>query len=263
MVNAASIAGIIIQMAIIVILVAGLFVYFRRTERIGWLPVLAGMAVFLLFSQLLEKAVHVYMLQGNPTTARVLQNPWLFAVYGALAAGVFEELGRYIGFRYWLKRRRSWSDGIAFGFGHGGLEALLLGLVGGAQMLSFALMINAGTFEQALGSAVPGEAMQQIKAQLMDTPWTLYLLAALERIPALLLHLALSVMVLHGVRSGRFRHVAAAIALHAAADFLPALYQAKVLPLAAAELSLIPVAVAFFIYLRQMRRKYRHVWSRE
>ncbi|WP_019534743.1 YhfC family intramembrane metalloprotease [Paenibacillus ginsengihumi] len=263
MVSAASIAGIIIQMASIVILVASLFVYFRKTERIGWLPLLAGMAVFLLFSQLLEKVLHVYMLQGNAATAKALQNPWLFAAYGALAAGVFEELGRYIGFRFWLKRRRSWSDGIAFGFGHGGLEALLLGVVGGAQMLGFALMINSGTFDQALGSAMPGEAMQQIKAQLTDTPWALYLVAAWERIPALLLHLALSIMVLHGVRSGRFRHVVAAIALHAAVDFLPALYQAKVLPLAVVELGLIPIAAAFFIYLRHMRRKYRNEWSRE
>ncbi len=33
-------------------------------------------------------------MRGNPAIAPILENPFVFALYGGLTAGIFEELGR-------------------------------------------------------------------------------------------------------------------------------------------------------------------------
>jgi uncharacterized membrane protein YhfC len=53
--------------------------------------------VFLVFSQILEKALHVYLLKINPSTVAWLQTHRLaFAAYRCLAGGLFEEVGRML-----------------------------------------------------------------------------------------------------------------------------------------------------------------------
>lgn len=251
--------GISIQMALVVALVVTATVYLRRKERITLKPALIGTLVFVLFSQVLEKVLHVYMLQLNPVTAMWLKQPWLLAVYGALAAGIFEELGRYVAFRWWLKRRRSWGDGLSFGLGHGGMEAILIGVIGGVQMLALALMHQNGTLQQKL----PPEAAEALIAGLTNTPLHLYVLGGVERIAAFMLHLAFSIMVLQGVRSHRFRYVVAAIGLHAAADFVPGLYQAKAVSIYTAEAVVLLAGLAGFMYLRRMKKRYSREWLPE
>jgi uncharacterized membrane protein YhfC len=65
---------------------------------------IAGVAVFALFAMVIERALHDYLLRGNATTAAFLSNPSAFVVYGALAAGVCEEVGRFLGMRLLVKR---------------------------------------------------------------------------------------------------------------------------------------------------------------
>lgn len=47
-------------------------------------------------------------------------------VLAVLTSGIFEEGARWIVMRYWAKGVRTWPTGVAFGLGHGGIEALLL-----------------------------------------------------------------------------------------------------------------------------------------
>ena len=53
-------------------------------------------------------------------------SPIIIMIFLGLTAGIFEEIGRYLGFKIALKNNRRWIDGIAFGIGHGGIEAILL-----------------------------------------------------------------------------------------------------------------------------------------
>ncbi|OXM83183.1 YhfC family intramembrane metalloprotease [Paenibacillus rigui] len=250
-----TLTGMVLQIGIVLIWLVVAFVYARKREHIGIKPVLIGAVVFLVFSQVLEKLLHVFMLQLNPSTAAWLQNPWLYAMYGALAAGIFEELGRYVGLRWWLKQRWSFRDGVAFGLGHGGLEALLIGVVGGIQMLVLALMYSAGTLQQAIGGKLPAEAADALVGQLTGATLASFLLAGFERIPAMLLHVALSLLVLQGVRESRFRYVGYAIAAHALIDFFPALYQKQMLSLATVEILLLLVGIGSVLFIRNAKRQ--------
>lgn len=46
-------------------------------------------------------------MRGNPATAKILENPFIFAIYGGLTAGIFEELGRFVAFFFLLKNLKS------------------------------------------------------------------------------------------------------------------------------------------------------------
>ncbi|MZP30429.1 YhfC family intramembrane metalloprotease [Heliobacterium undosum] len=203
----------------------GLLIYLHQRHQISWKAVTVGALVWFFFTQGLEKMVHVYVFDVNPFTAALMKKPLWFALYGALAAGIFEEVGRYIAFTAWLKTLRAWKDGVAYGLGHGGIESLLIGGIMGVQSVLMARMINTGTLGD-LGGKLPPEALEQAKNLLLSTPPLAFLAGGLERNIALAMQIALSLLVLYGVREGKIAILFAAIAAHAVIDFPVALYQA-------------------------------------
>jgi uncharacterized membrane protein YhfC len=230
-----------------------LFIYFRKHERISWASVGVGVLVFILFSQVLEKGLHVFMFLGNQTTASALENPWMYAVYGALAAGIFEEVGRYLGFRFLLRNRQERRDGLGLGIGHGGIEAILVGVIVSVQTFVFAIMYNAGRWEE-LTAGLPPVAAEQLKNQLLSTPLSMYLAGGIERVFAVLLHIALSLVVLYAVRTGKLQYLLYAILLHALPDFLAALYQKQVITsIWSIEAVLLVMALAAWMFIRSSK----------
>lgn len=146
-------------------------------------------------------------------------------MYGALVAGIFEEAGRYFGFRLLLKHNRKRRDGIAYGLGDGG-EAIFIAGMTSIQSLVYAVMINTGKLEQSLGGKASPDVLADIKSKLLNASFYEVLLGGLERIPALFIQIALSLIVLYAVRAKRKIVLVYAILLHALIDFTPALYQA-------------------------------------
>lgn len=67
--------------------------WLRRRFGLAWRDIGVGAAVFVVFALVLERTLHLYLLQLNPTTAHWLRMPALFVIYGALMAGVFEQSG--------------------------------------------------------------------------------------------------------------------------------------------------------------------------
>lgn len=227
MVSQTTIIFMIIQGILAVGVPIFCLIYFIRKYRISWKPILIGLLVFIVFSQILEPMLHQYVLQTNTVTKEWLSNPFIYALYGGLAAGIFEEGGRFLGFRYLLHKYRDWEDGIAYGIGHGGIEALLIGGFSVISLLATAFMINSGTMEQMIqetgGSAA--ESLQAGKEQLLNTPAYEFILGGLERVFAFIAHLGFSLLVLYGIRNRRNIFLLYAILAHAVLDFLPALAQ--------------------------------------
>ncbi|MFW6042359.1 MAG: YhfC family intramembrane metalloprotease [Chloroflexota bacterium] len=140
----------------------------------------------------------------------------ILALFYGLSAGVFEEGARYIVFRRWTKRARSWWQGLMVGAGHGGVEAILLGLLFAVNM-AVLLGVHSGRFT----GLVPTDALPLVEeqvAQLFDVPWYGTLLGALERLFAITVHLAMSLMVLLSVVRRQLRWLGAAILWHTLLD---------------------------------------------
>jgi uncharacterized membrane protein YhfC len=196
----------------------GLTIYLTRKFKQGWRLFWIG-AVTFLFSQVMHIPFNALVTpifnQFNLISLSVdLQNT-ILSVFLGLSAGLFEELSRYAMYRWWAKDARSWGRGLLAGAGHGGFEAIVLGLLvlyGYIQM-----QIVRGMDVTKL---VTPDKVELAKAQIeayWSAPWYMTLLGALERLFTLPLHLACSVLVLQAFTRKRFWWVGLAILFHALA----------------------------------------------
>lgn len=225
MVSNATIISIIISGILSILFPIIILVYLNKRYKISFKAVGVGALIFFVFVMILEKLMHQYFLMSNTAIAKALKNPWLFATYGAFAAGIFEEVGRFVGYKFFLKGQTERKDGLAYGIGHGGIEAVLLGGIVAIQNLSFSMLLNKGTLESSLGTSVPKATVLQIKNALISTPYYSFLLGGFERVFAFCIQILLSLVVLYGIKKKKYRFLLYAILIHAAIDFPACLFQ--------------------------------------
>lgn len=209
-----------------------LAVWLMRKYRARLSTILIGAGTFIVFALVLESIMHQLVLKG-PNGPAIMGNTLLFAVYGGLAAGVFEETGRFLSMKFLLKKEPSTAlPGIAYGIGHGGAEMLIIFGITMISNLVVSALINAG-LSGILFAKVPEDAAAQLQAQLnqLQTVGAGTLLTGLwERISALVLHLGLSMLVWVAVRKGGkwLWLFPAAVALHAIVDAGVVMFQKSV-----------------------------------
>ena len=250
-----DLVGMSIQLFLSLIVPFALIIYGRKKGWLSWKAFGVGLLIFVLFSQVLEKMLHFLVIDPSGTSLKGTSSVWAFVAYGALAAGVFEEIGRYVGFRFMLKNNRSYGNGLSFGLGHGGMEAVLIGAFSAVNMMVISHLVQTGDFEQVAAS-LPATQIDMIQSMLNQPDW-MYVLGGIERIFAIAIHVALSLLVLYGVRNGQFRYVMYAILMHALIDVVPALYQVKVISnIWVAESILALIAIASFVFIRRMSEKF-------
>lgn len=249
------------QLNIILLIVAGLFctllpvavliIWKLKNKSSRLICALAGAATFVVWALVLEQMLHMVMLP-------VVQGSTLaYTVYGALAAGLFEETGRFVTFKLFLRKTTQEGkpeNAVMFGIGHGGIESIL---IIGVNMISFAamaIMINAGQSELIFGGlddATKQIAIGQIESFTLAEPlW--YVLVSFERLGAVAVHIAFSVFVFAAAsRKGKLWMYPAAVVGHALVDVFAALYQRGVVPLIVCEIWLaVCVAVLGFLAVR-------------
>jgi len=217
-----------IFMAISILLSVGtpivLFFIVRKKYGKGILPVLVGGAGFILFALVLEQILHMIVLRpGADGTNALSQRPFLYMLYGALAAGIFEETARFVSFHILKKRCEGFGTALKHGIGHGGLEAMLLGGVSLISGMALAAMLNSAGPEglSALGAPV----LEQAQAIAATSP-AMFLISGVERLLALGIQISLSVVVYYSVHAPRKLWLfPLAVLLHALVDCPAALYQ--------------------------------------
>jgi uncharacterized membrane protein YhfC len=170
------------------------------------------------------------------------------AVVLGLSAGLFEEFARFATYRWWAKDARSWRQGLLLGAGHGGIEALLVGLLVFVNFIVMFALRDANLAVQVPADQLP-LAQEQVEAYWSAT-WYDSLLGAVERSFALPAHLALSILVLQVFVRRQFRWLWFAIGWHALLNAV-ALYVAGTWNIYLAELALGIIAlISVWIILR-------------
>ena len=97
-----------------------------KKQKARLTTIVIGAGVFIVFALLLEPVLHQLVLKG-PKGSVILGNVWLYALYGGLAAGFFEETGRFLAMKFLLQKEPSKAlPAIAYGTGHGGVEMMLI-----------------------------------------------------------------------------------------------------------------------------------------
>jgi len=213
------IAFSLVAIALEILLPLGLALWARRRLGVGWRYFGYGALIFFLF-QLISR-VPLVTIAGAVVAPALANNTGAQLAWGAglaLTAGLFEEVGRYVGYR-WLMRReeKTWRKAIMYGLGHGGLESMLL--IAGLALLSLIslLALSATGLDQI--PAAQRDAVSRQLAAVSATPEWLALVAVWERAWALAFHVAMSVLVVQVFRRGGLRWLALAVFLHALLDF--------------------------------------------
>lgn len=254
MVSNSTIISMFVPIVFTILLFIGLILVYRKKTGIYTKSLIIGAVGFFVFTQVLEKVLHVVVLTNFPNYA---DHPWLFGLYGAFAAGIFEELGRFILFTWLLKKYLDYKGGISFGVGWGGIEAVLLPLMVLLPNIIFAFMINAGTFEASMADKLPADQIATLKDSLINAEVSGYLLACVERFFAVFIQIALSLLVLLGVVKKKFMYVIYAILIHAAIDFPLAFYQTgHIKSLWIIEAYLVVVGLLSFAFINKVRKSF-------
>ncbi len=133
-----------------------------------------------------------------------------------LSAGLWEELARFATYRWWAKEARSWRKGVMLGAGHGGIEAILTGVM---IFVNFMYMMAIRNVD--LTNLVPLDQLgvaQQAIAQFWSAPWYAILLGAMERAFALPIQISFSLLVLQCLTRKQPGWLFLAIGWHALVD---------------------------------------------
>jgi uncharacterized membrane protein YhfC len=194
----------------------GLALLLSRRPGVTWGLVVAGVVSFVG-----SQAVHLPLnwalgLLGPPRGVALWPLPLMALVVG-LSAGVCEELARYLVLRLWRREARLWVQGVAFGVGHGGVESIFTAAL---VLITFANMLIVRQMGlETLG--LSGEMLEQAQAQVeayWSMEWYLPLLGGLERVFAMAIQIALSLLVVRALVRDNPAWLLAAIGAHAVVD---------------------------------------------
>ncbi len=246
-----------ISLLVIIGFPLGLAVYFYKKEKISLKAILVGALVFIVF-QLLTRIPILSMLNNQEWYRDLSAASLLFSAFlvGGFSAGLFEEMGRFLGFRYFLRDKLSWQNGVAFGIGHGGIEALVLVGLTYVNNIVLSIMINQGLFDSIIAPQLGAETAAFVKSQLTGLPPVTFLLGGLERLLTMIIHIALSLLVLYAVIHKKIAFLFYAILLHTMLNAL-AVIIAQEFGLWYAQLFILAMAFMAVIYIIRSRRLLR------
>ncbi len=181
-----------------------------KKYKASWKAFLVGAIVFTVSQPLLRIPLLKQLENSTDFILFTYSMPVLYFIVLGFSAGVFEETGRYLGLRFFLKDKLSWENGVVFGLGHGGAEAILIVGVNYLQLL-FGLMT--------------GQSVDQVA----NIPSYLFLAGGLERILVVTAHVGMTMLVLYAVKYEKKIYFLYALLFHTLIDItIPIMRQAGV-----------------------------------
>lgn len=259
MVSKLSIAIIIVNMILGVVIPIVLLLYFKKKYKAGIKSFLVGSAVMLLFAMVLEQLAHSVVL-GSPAGIVIQENIWMYALYGSVMAGLFEETGRLLAMRYVLKKEHGNAhNALMYGAGHGGFEMFVILSIGMINNLIYSVMINLGqtqTLLEPLDEATRGTLQTAFDA-LVQTPFWLFALSPVERLAAITAQIGLSVIVWYAAAGKKIKGnlFILAILLHAILDGVAVLTAKNGVPLIVVEVFVWLIAIGITLIARNVWKK--------
>ena len=150
--------------------------------------------VWILVTQMILRIPLLGYLKTNWEWFMILpySHYFIYMAIAAFSAGVFEETERIVGLGVLRKGKTSWMDAVAFGLGHGGIEAVWIGVIG--------VLPNVLNEDSSISVAV--------------------LLSGAERFCAMAVHILLTLVIMEGIR--RYKKLfywLIAVVLHGLYDF--------------------------------------------
>jgi uncharacterized membrane protein YhfC len=185
-----------ISIFIIIILPLTLAIYLSVKHRGQLRHILLGAGTFFISQVLIRIPIIQYVLPRT-TWYNLLPvtSPIAYIIFLSFTAGLFEEAARYVAMGIFMKRQGDLIDGISFGIGHGGIEAIL--------------MVGVNLAVALLNS-------------VLQDPYEI-LLAGFERLSAMAFHVGASVLIFYGLKQRKPVFLPLCIAVHTIFNTIPML----------------------------------------
>lgn len=237
----------------------GIAIYLNKKYQLKWTLFFIGAGTFIVFALILEQIFHSVIYASSFGTF-LNDNIWMLALYGGLAAGVFEESGRFVAFKLIIKKNPDPKSSLMVGIGHGGIEAIILVALTMLSNAIVSIMINTGALASYVTDTATLNQIYDSMQPLADiNPWMM-LLSLWERIYAMTFHLSMSVLVYKAIKEGKKIYFILALITHAAFDFLVVILANYInVVLTTAIMTVLTVGIAYFVYikLKEMILKYK------
>ena len=150
-------------------------IWVMKKFKPGFWAVLSGIIVFVAVQVLFRiPAIQIFGLSefGKMFAEN---NALLYIALLSLSAGLVEEFGRFFAFSVMLKKKHEFRHGIAYGIGHGGVEAIIVVGLSFVSNIVIAIFINTGTLSTLPGMDAATNAL--LSDALVNTPPVHFLLA--------------------------------------------------------------------------------------
>ena len=182
------------------------FLILRKYRAAQWIPVMLGAIIYLFTTRLNDIMIGALFSSANQQFKIVM---------ASLTVGIFEESGRYFAMKYPLAYYRNTGDALSLAIGHGGTECIIRA-VRAFQSFGYGNRFNDGGILSFTAGHTDAEAatITQTLTDLSSQTFTVNFLQCLCAASALLVHFALSVLILHAVRYESKRKLFLAIGLH-------------------------------------------------
>ncbi len=204
MIGTSTIIAVLVTLFITLLLPLILYIVYgiRKKGKGVWLAWLLGAAGFFVPQIIVRVPILniVAVLPGYATF--VTEHYVVYCIILALTAALFEFAGRFVVAKL-LAKNASYTCGFAAGLGHGSIEAMVLVGMTYLNNILYIGMINSGMFdtivEQTAAMGVDVTALASLPETFMSTSPVIFYLAGVERIMAVIGHIAMSLLVCYFV----------------------------------------------------------------
>ncbi len=167
---------------------------------------LLGAAGFFVTQMMIRLPLLNILSASSGFLAFALAHPFLYYLFLAFTAGLFELAGRFAAAKC-MGKKLTCQRALAAGLGHGGIEAMLLVGLTYVNNLIYLFMIRSGSFDALIAQAAAAGAdtsqLTLLRDSLLQTSGSLFLLAGLERLLTMIVQAAMSVIVCYAVHTRR------------------------------------------------------------
>lgn len=214
--------GLILSMAFAALVSIGgpiaYMVYCKRVLKASLVPIVAGITVYMVAVIGFESFLHQFFIYGSNAAADFINsNKWMYVLYLGLSTAVFEQAGRWLAFKFMLKKYTPDDTALTYGIGHGAAQTVMPIGIGLALSSIMLYSVKSTGYDEYLAMIGEDQAatFNEMLLSYTSTGVHYYMWTALEMLMVLVVQVGLSVLVFKAVRRANSLHLLfIAAALH-------------------------------------------------
>ncbi|MGL4739778.1 MAG: YhfC family glutamic-type intramembrane protease [Sarcina sp.] len=217
-----------------------------------------GMAVFFISQIIIRLPIMCALATNDMYLTFSTLYPVLYVLILSFTAGLFEETGRYIGFKVIKEKTLGFKDAIAFGIGHGGIEAMLL--VGMVSIQNLLLYLFSKDIIK--GEFFLGYTKEAITRVFDESSVFILGIAGVERIFAMIFHIVATIVVLYSVRVAAKKYLFLAIGIHTVFNFI-AVIVTSTIGIMAGQVAFLVMTIILIVLAVKLKESFEKLEGRE